>query len=148
MAMTGKIKRRNDKLYVLYVYNEFAEPFRQYIWWPVLEVHRNAYNMSSPEPEDEVTYRGNGYWSAGNRGGVVTGEGNRQAETIERVSVPAPRSRGKGLRWNDGQWERLTARGWVAAGDGDVRPAARRSAKTKRQLDQEIEQATGIRVRA
>jgi len=29
-----------------------------------------------------------------------------------------------------------------------VRPAARRSAKTKRQLNQEIEQATGIRVRA
>lgn len=147
MAMTGKLKSRNGKLYVLYVYNEFTEPFRQYIWWPVLEVHRNAYNMSAPEPEDEVTYRGNGYWAAANRGGVVTGEGNRQAETIERVSVLAPPSRGKELRWNGGQWERLLARGWVAAGDGDARPAARRSVKTKRQLNDEIEQATGIRVR-
>jgi hypothetical protein len=147
MAMTGKLKSRNGKLYVLYVYNEFAEPFRQYIWWRVLEVHRNAYNMSSPEPEDEVTYRGNGYWSAGSRGGVVTGDGNNQAETIERVSVLAPPSRGKELRWNDGQWERLTAKGWVAAGEGDARPAARRSTKTKQQLNREIEQATGIRVR-
>ena len=146
MVMTGKLKSRNGNLYVLYVNTEFAEPFRQFIWWRVLEVHRNGYNMYSPEPEDELTYQRNGYWSAGSRGGVVTGDGNQPAETIERVGVLPPPSRGKSLRWNDGQWERLTAKGWVAAGEGKPRPAARRSA-TNRQLNQEIEQVTGIRVR-
>lgn len=126
MAMTGKLKNRNGKLYVLYVYNEFAEPFRQYTWWRVLEVRRNAHNALSPEPEDEVTYRGNGYWSAGSRGGVVTGDGKNQAEMVERVSVLAPPSRGKELRWHDGKWERLMAKGWVAAGEGKARPATRR----------------------
>jgi hypothetical protein len=145
MVMTGKLKSRNGNLYVLHVYTEFAEPFRRFIWWRVIEVHRNGYNNYSPEPEDELTFQRNGYWSAGIRGAVVTADA--PAETVERVSVLPPPSRGKSLRWNDGQWERLTAKGWVAAGEGKPPPAARRSATTKRQLNQEIEQVTGIRVR-
>ncbi len=148
MTMTGKIKSRNGKLYVLYIYDEFSEPFRQCIWWRVLEVHRNPYHVADPEPEDEVTHRGGGRWSAGNRYSVVTGQSKGEAE-IERVRVPPPPSRGKELRWNDGRWERLLPKGWVAAGEGDEALAAlrRRSAKTKRQLNDEIEQATGMRVR-
>lgn len=120
--LTGTLKNRNGQLYVLHVYNEFAEPFRQYIWWRVCEVRRNPYNMFSPEPEDELSYRGDGYWASANRGGVATGEGNTKAELVERVSVLAPPARGKSLRWNDGRWERLLAKGWVAAGEGDPRP--------------------------
>ncbi len=145
MAMTGKILRRNGKLYVLYVYNEHEVPFRQHIWWRVLELHRNPYNLRSPDDGDEVTYKGNGRWSVGLGGFVMTGESKTQAETIERVSVLAPPPRGKELRWHDGQWERLLAKGWVAAGDGDARP--RRRTKTKDQLNDELELATGIRIR-
>jgi hypothetical protein len=113
----------------------------------VLEVHRNGYHAADPAPEDEVTYQRGGHWR-GNRYTVVTGDGNREAELVERERVPPPPSRGKELRWNDGRWERLLRTGWVAAGEGDEPTAAqrRRSGKTARQLSDEIEQATGIKV--
>lgn len=145
MTMTGKLKTRNGQLYVLYTYNEFAEPFRRRLWWRVLEVHRDAYRPTDPEPEDELTYQRGGHWRAGNRYTVVTGD---EAELDERERVPPPPSRGKELRWHDGQWERLLRTGWVAAGEGKEPTAAprRRSGKTPRQLSDEIEQATGIKV--
>lgn len=148
MSMIGKLKVRNGQLYVLYTYNEFAEPFRQRLWWRVLEVHRNGYHAADPAPEDEVTYQRGGRWRAGNRYTVVTGDGNREAELVERERVPPPPSRGKELRWHDGRWERLLRTGWAAAGEGEEPTAAprRRSGKTARQLSDEIEQATGIKV--
>jgi hypothetical protein len=148
MAMTGKLKIRNGQLYVLYTYDEFTEPFRQRLWWRVLEVHRSPYHAVDPAPDDEVTYQREGRWKAGNRYTVVTGSGGREADLVERERVLPPPSRGKELRWNDGRWERLLRTGWVAAGEGDapVAAARRRSGKTARQLNDEIKQATGIKV--
>jgi hypothetical protein len=147
MTITGKLKIRNGQLYVLYIYNEFAEPFRQRLWWRVLEVHRNGYYAVDPAPEDELTYLRGGHWRAGNRYTVVTAD-NPEADLVERERVPPPPSRGKALRWNDGRWERLLRTGWVAAGEGEEPTAAprRRPRKTARQLSDEIEQATGIKV--
>jgi len=148
MTMTGKLKSRDGKLYVLYTYNEFAEPFRQRFWWRVREVHRSPYHVVDPTPEDEVIYQREGRWKAGNRYTVVTGQGNQEAELVERERVLPPPSRGKELRWNDGRWERLLRTGWVPAGEGEEPTAAprRRSSKTAHQLNDEIEQATGIKV--
>lgn len=115
--MEGKVLNRNGKTYVLYVYNEYAEPYRQFVWWRIHETRRDPYSMRSPEDGDLVRYQGNGVWKGEHGGTVVTGDGKTQAETTERVSVQAPLSGGKELRWNDGRWQKLMARGWVDAGE-------------------------------
>jgi len=143
----GTLKSRDGKLYVLYVYDESSEPFRQYLWWRVLET-RGTGRGDRPEVEDIATSTYGGEWRTRNpsthrsTGSVSTGTGSTQAEVVERVSVPPPAAGGKQLRWQDGRWEKLLARGWAPAGEGKPRGASRAasSRKSGRQLDAEISQ--------
>ena len=57
----------------------------------------------------------------------------------------APKSGGKPTRWNDGRWEKLTAKGWVSAGDGAAATAKapRAGKKSAAELNREIAEALG-----
>lgn len=123
MTMEGSLKSRNGRLYVLYTYDENSAPFRQYMWWPVLEARGSGYG-DAPEAGDIAASVGGGEWRTRNplthrsTGSVSTGTGSTQAETVERVSVNPPPARGKELRWHAGRWEKLMAKGWVPASEG------------------------------
>ena len=134
MAMEGTLKSRDGKLYVLYMSDEYSEPFRQYIWWRVLETRGTGYG-ERPEAGDIATSSGGGEWRTRNpsthrsTGTVSTGTGSTQAETVERVSIPPPTTGGKELRWRDGRWEKLMAKGWVSAGEGKAKTSKKPSTK-------------------
>src|ERR1700751_589771 len=123
MTMEGTVKSRNGRLYVLYTYDESSAPFRQYMWWPVLAARGSGYG-DAPEAGDIAASVGGGEWRTRNplthrsTGSVSTGPGATQAETVERVSVDPPPARGKELRWHEGRWEKLLAKGWVPASEG------------------------------
>jgi hypothetical protein len=146
--MEGTLKSRDGKLYVLYTYDEYSEPYRQYLWWRVLEIRGTGYG-ERPETGDIATSEGGGGWRTRNpathrsTGSVSTGTGSTQAETVERVSIHPPAVGGKELRWRDGRWEKLLAKGWVPAGEGKSKEASQAAAprKTKRQLDADIDEA-------
>lgn len=128
MAMHGVIKNRNGKMYVLYTYDEYTEPFRQFLWYLVLERRRNPYTMAYPEDGDTVESRGGNSdtheWSAGSHGSVTT---TKKADSVERVSINPPSSRGKEIRWHDGRWEKLMASGWQPVGDGGGKTARKKA---------------------
>lgn len=144
--MEGTLKSRNSKLYVLYTSDEYSEPFRQYLWWRVLETRGTGYG-ERPEAGDIATSSGGGEWRTRNpsthrsTGTVSTGTGSTQAETVERVSIPPPSTGGKELRWRNGRWEKLSAKGWVPAGEGKLKGASKAATprkKSPRQLEAEI----------
>lgn len=145
MAIQGKIVERDGKLYVHYTYDEYSEPFRQNMLWRILERRREHGGMRVPEVGDAVRSERGGSW-AGN-GSVITGDGSTPAEIVERVPIPPPIvPRGKQLRWYDGRWEKLMARGWMPAGEGKIADASgatpRRGTeakKTRAQLASEID---------
>lgn len=148
----GKLEERDGKLYVLYTYDESSEPFRQYMWWRVLETRGTGYG-ERPEAGDIAASSGGGGWRTRNStthrstGTVSTGTGSTPAEAVERVSILPPAAGGKQLRWRDGRWERLLARGWTSAGEGKPKVASgalasrTRGKKGARQLDAEIDEA-------
>jgi hypothetical protein len=158
MAMEGTLKNRNGKLYVLYTSDEYSEPFRQYLWWRVLETRGTGYG-ERPEAEDIATSSGGGEWRTRNpsthrsTGSVSTGTGSTQAELVERVSIPPPAAGGKELRWRDGRWEKLMAKGWMPAGEGKAKTSKKSSShsimkrhyatrkKSSAQLQREIDEA-------
>src|SRR5262249_26886701 len=43
MSMEGTLKQRDGKLYVLYTYDEYTEPFRITTWWRVQETRGTGY---------------------------------------------------------------------------------------------------------
>ena len=141
--MEGTLKNRDGKLYVLYTYDEFTEPFRQFIWWRVLETRGSGYG-ERPEVGNIATSADGGQWRTRNSttqrstGTVSTGSGSTQAEMVERVSIPPSAAGGKELRWRDGRWERLLAKGWTPAGEGKSKGTPKKSG---RQLDAEIDEA-------
>lgn len=145
MAIEGTLKARDGKLYVLYTYDESAEPFRQRIWYRVLEM-RGTGHGDRPEAEDIAASAGGGEWRTRNpathrsTGTVSTGGGSARAELVERDVVPPPVVGRKELRWRDGHWEKLLAKGWVAAGEGRPKAASRvvASRKSKRHIEAEI----------
>ena len=142
--MEGTLRTHDGKLYVLYTYDEYTEPFRQHIWWRVLETHGTGYG-ERPAAGDIATRSDNGVWrtrdSATHRstGSVSTGGGSTRAEVVDRVNIPPPVVKGKNLRWNEGRWEKLLARGWSPAGEGKPKLAA----EHRRQLDADIDGELG-----
>jgi hypothetical protein len=146
--MEGTLKSRDGKLYVLYTSDEYSEPYRQYAWWRVLEIRGTGYG-ERPEAGDIATSEGGGGWRTRNpsthrsTGSVSTGTGSTAPEMVERVSINPPTVGGKELRWRDGRWEKLLAKGWVPAGEGKSKEASQAAAprKTKRQLDADIDVA-------
>lgn len=158
MAMEGTLKSRNGRLYVLYTSDEYNAPFRQYLWWRVLETHGTGYG-ERPEAGDIATSTGGGGWRTRNpsthrsTGSVSTGTGSTQAETVERVSLNPPSAGGKELRWHEGRWEKLMAKGWVPAGEGKAKASKKSSTnystvkqhhatkKSPAQLQREIDDA-------
>ena len=145
--MEGPLKSRDGKLYVLYTSDEYSEPFRQYLWWRVLETRGTGYG-ERPEAGDIATSTGGGEWRTRNpsthrsTGSVSTGTGSTKAEMVERVSIHPPSTGGKELRWRDGRWEKLLAKGWVPAGEGKPKGTSQSAArKSKRQIDADINEA-------
>jgi hypothetical protein len=145
MALTGKIASRDGKLYVLYSTTEDSTPTRVNLWWRVLETHRNPYNANRPSAGDTATGSGGGSWSThgsnGPSGGVSCGDGRAQAEFVEREPIHPPKSGGKELRWKYGQWEKLTAKGWIPAGEGKAPTAKTPRKKSAAHLQREIDAA-------
>jgi hypothetical protein len=145
--MEGVLRDRDGKLYVLYKIDEDAEPFRQHIWYRVLETRGTGYG-ERPEAGDIARSTGGGTWQTRNSsthrstGSVSIGSGSTRAELVERIGVPPPAASGKELRWR-GRWEKLLARGWVPAGEGRAKSSPRK--KSARQLDAEIDEALGER---
>jgi hypothetical protein len=143
MSMEGTLKSRNGKLYVLYTSDEYSEPFRQYLWWRVLETRGTGYG-ERPEAGDIATSTGGGEWRARNpsthrsTGSVSTGTGSTQAETVERVSISPPATGGKELRWRDGRWEKRMAKGWVSAGEGKAKALRKTPAQLQREIDESL----------
>lgn len=143
--MEGVLKHRDGRLYVLYTYDEYGEPFRQFIWWRVLETRGTGYG-ERPEVGDLATSTGSGGWRTRNSstqrstGTVSTGTGSTQAEMVERVSIHPPAARGRQLRWHEGRWERLLARGWTPAGEGKPQAPETTPRKSKHQLNAEIDE--------
>jgi len=144
MAMEGLLKNRNGKLYVLYTSDEDDEPFRQFIWWRVLESRGTGYG-ERPEAGDIASF-GGGEWRTRNpsthrgTGTVSTGSGSTRAETVERVGIPPPTAGGKELRWHRGEWQKLLRTGWVSAGEG-----GKKKPTGKAKLDGEIAESLAKR---
>lgn len=143
MAMEGTLKSRDGRLYVLHTYDEYTEPYRQYLWFRVLGTRGTGYG-ERPEVEDLATWMGDGDWRTRNpstqrtTGTVSTGSGSTQAERVERVPIHPPTVGKRELRWHDGRWEKyLATRGWVPAGEGEP-PREKAPRRSKRQLDAEI----------
>lgn len=144
--MEGKLESQGDKLYVLYTFDESEEPYRQRIWYRVLETRGTGYG-ERPEAGDVAKSAGGGTWQTRNpsthrsTGSVSIGSGSTQAERVERVGVEPPAAGGKQLRWR-GRWERLLARGWAPAGEGRAKtPRTTTPRKSARRLEVEIDDA-------
>jgi hypothetical protein len=156
MALEGTLKNRNGALYVLYTFDEDSAPVRQYIWYRVLGTRGTGYG-EHPEAGDLTTRVSAGDWRARNpttqrlTGYVSTGTGSTLAELVERVDIPPPATAGKKIRWHQGRWEKLLARGWAPAGEGKTKGPKKVLAhatqkqgtlrKTPRQLNAEIAEA-------
>ena len=136
MAMQGKLVDRNGALHVLYQTTFDGEPTRRSLYWKVIQTTGNPYGRERPTAGDSVRYSGSGSWAVTNRvaGGVSTGDGTADAAFVEDAPVPPPPARGKELRWYQGRWQRLSAKGWIDAGEGSSKPRKSRGA----QLDAEI----------
>jgi len=146
MPMQGKLVDRNGALYVLYQTTFENEPVRRSLYWKVIQSTGNPYGHERPAAGDSVRYSGSGGgWSVTNRmaGGVSAGDGTSDAAFVEAAPVPPPPARGKNLRWYQGHWQRLTAKGWIDAGEGSLKPRAGRSRAA--QLDAEIAEAISAR---
>jgi len=141
MPMQGKIVDRNGALHVLYQTTFEAEPVRRSLYWKVIRTAGNPYGHERPAAGDSVIYSGSGSWAVTSRraGGVSTGDGSAEAAFVEDAPVPPPLARGKELRWYQGRWQRMTAKGWIDAGEGSSKPRASRSRAA--QIDAEIAQA-------
>lgn len=144
--MEGKLTEKKGKLYVLYTSDEYSEPFRQHLWWRVLELRGTGYG-ERPSAGDLATSTGGGGWSTRNpsthrsTGSVSIGAGSTQAELVERTEVLPPKVSGKQLRWHDGRWEKLMAKGWMPAGEGKAIPTGAKSPSKKRLIEREIAEA-------
>ena len=140
MAMQGKLVDRNGALHVLYQTTFDAEPVRRSLYWKVLQTTGNTYGHERPTAGDSVSYAAAGSWNVTSRkaGSVSTGNGSAEAAFVEDAPVPPPAARGKGLRWYQGRWQRLSAKGWIDAGEGSEKPSGR---GRKAQLDAEIAEA-------
>ena len=137
MSMEGKLVERDGKLYVVYASTDYSRPSRTVLWWRVVQSTGNPYSAQRPSAGDSARSTGyGGSWTTsggnGSSGSVSTGDGRTQAEFREEVPVLPPNARGKELRWHDGRWEKLMARGWEPAGEGKPAAAKAPRAATRR----------------
>jgi hypothetical protein len=137
MAMQGKLVDRDGALHVLYQTTFDGEPVRRSLYWKVIQTTGNPYGHERPAAGDSVRYNGSGHWVVTSRsaGSVKTGDGTADAAFVEDTPVPPP-ARGKELRWYQGRWQRLSAKGWIDAGEGSAKSRAGRSHGAR--LDAEI----------
>src|SRR5207244_7320064 len=141
MPMQGKLVDRDGALHVLYQTTFDAEPIRRSLYWKVVQSVGNPYGHERAAAGDSVSYSGSGRWAVTSRraGSVATGDGTAEAAFVEDAPVPPPTARGKELRWYQGRWQKLTAKGWVDAGEGSAKTRATRSHAAK--LNGEIAEA-------
>ena len=140
MAMQGKLVERNGALHVLYQTTFETEPVRRSLYWTVKQTTSNPYGHERPAAGDDVRYNSAGSWVVTNRraGSVSTGDGTTDAAFVEDAPVPPPTARGKELRWYEGRWQRMSAKGWIDAGEGKAASKPRGRAA---RLDAEIAEA-------
>jgi hypothetical protein len=139
--MDGVLKTRDGKLYVVYSSNDYSRPNRTTLWWRVVKTTANPYNANRPQAGDKAVSRSGGEWSTsgvnGSTGSVSIGSGSTNAEFREESEVLPPSVGDKQLRWQYGQWEKLTSKGWVPAGETKEKAGKARGKKTAA-LDREI----------
>ena len=153
MALEGKIRERDGKLYVEYARTLENEPVRLTMLWRVIESYSNKYNMHRPEAGFHARGEGSGNWSVTSAGNVAAGRvvTEPNASIVEEVPVAQPSAGGKQVRWHEGRWEKLMAKGWIPAGEG--KPAAAKAPRASRKakeptvdvyrVESEIENASG-----
>lgn len=132
MSMQGRLVDRDGALHVLYQTTFNGEPIRRSLYWRVLQTTGNPYGHERPTAGDSVRYSGSGSWAVTSRlaGGVSTGDGTADAAFVEDAPVPPPPARGKELRWYQGRWQRLMAKGWIDAGEGNSKVHSAPSARS------------------
>jgi hypothetical protein len=111
----GVIRVRGESVFVEYTAAQYTRPQRVVMLWRVRNVARCPYSPRWPQEGDEVTSGDSSdVWSG--RGYSVSFPGDAQAEETRTEEIPPPRVRaGTETRWARGQWEKRTAKGWVAA---------------------------------
>ncbi len=120
MALIGTLVMHGTPaaLHVRYASTRYSEPVEDVLYWKVVRIQRNAYNMDVPVIGDVVqsSPHTGGLWFVTSRssGEVSTGTGSTQAAYRESVPFPCPPVR-KGLqtRYLDGEWQKLLKSGWV-----------------------------------
>lgn len=119
MSITGKIISRDGALFVQHTMFHSDEPKVTYRSYRIEGTRGTGF--ARPEVGDSCTYStgDNGEWRCTSPDGRSSGSAltDWQAPPAHKVtvSVPVPKARGKELRWHDGRWEKLMARGWVVA---------------------------------
>ena len=90
---------------MVYTYDESGEPFRQYLWWRVIEARGTGYG-ERPEAGDVATSKGGGVWRTRNprthrsTGSVSTGAGHARTRSREGLVGLAPGPRRSQIRVN------------------------------------------------
>jgi hypothetical protein len=125
VTLRGDVVRRDDgKLYVRYETTLYHEPTRQVLYWAVLVDRSCGSDALDGEPvvshldlvygtRWQVAPDSDRFWRIKDLW-VTTAKGD--AAYVERSTVDKPKVRaGVETRWNDGRWEKLLRKGWVAA---------------------------------
>jgi hypothetical protein len=113
--MDGTIEHINGVPHVRFEDVCTFEPTRMIRWWPLPSARDLV------EDGDRVEYLGNGVERIrGNWGPCLSYRdfflpqgGDTKAARTQAVPIPPPKTKLE-TRWNNGRWERLTARGWRA----------------------------------
>jgi hypothetical protein len=131
--LTGTIKKRDGKLYVVIETVFENEPRLERLWWRIDSIHSNTWtgqepsvgdeafqNLPIPSSFDSFTTMRAGSTSAitnSNNSGTVYVKRDKSVDFIESILIPCPKVQaGIKTRWYHGTWVQLSKRyGWVPA---------------------------------
>ena len=125
VALEGKIKNRNGKLYVLFVIR--STPSRYAITCGGACSSRTATNTAwrapktATSPYTRTTAVGTRTTATDLPGARSPATARRKPSSSRQSASNRPRHAAKELRWHEGRWEKLMASGWVPAGEGGVK---------------------------
>jgi len=121
----GKMVRLDGKLVIRYEAVLWSEPTRQILYWPLSE-DRSTGGAFRLEGHLLVTLDDHGgwgvapedrdFWVLKNARAVMLNGGKTEAVRVEREPISCPKVRaGVKTRWYEGEWQKLTKKGWVRA---------------------------------
>ena len=116
MSLLGVVREDAKGFLVEYTTTFMTEPTRQTCFWRVVEICRSPYAIGLeglPKDGDQVRLSGDMWQSPmGSRCTLRSAKG--EAERFTREPYPCPKVRkGTETRYQDGEWQKLTRKGWV-----------------------------------